>query len=143
MNDLPTSAVPNSMIPQRPQKVGGGGLHKEIEVLPGQTESPVAPEYGRDQELSPDVAAAGVRIHPTSIPVPPPIASMGVAPAGANVAMPAPAVKMPLTDDQIAQGLKQSITSSWRWLSEWCVRRLKQFHLKLMSVGGKVVEVHE
>jgi hypothetical protein len=87
-----------------------------------------------ETEISPEVASSGVKIQPTSIPIPPPVSAMGVQPSGQNVPPAAPAVTLPLSDDQIATGLKQSIWSSWRWLAEWCVRKLKQVHGNLTRV---------
>ena len=78
-----------------------------------------------------EVAAAGVRTQPTTVQLPQVVTQMGVAPVGQAVMPQAPAVALPLTDDQIAQGLKQSITSSWRWLAEWCIRKLKQLQKKV------------
>lgn len=99
-------------------------------------------EIGREAPLAPEVGAAGVTIHPTSVTIPPPVAQLGVKQVGDTpVAGPVQAVALPLTDDQIAQGLHQGITSSWRWLAQWCVRRLKQLHLVLKNVHGKVLQV--
>ncbi len=106
-------------------------------------ETTTAPEAGRGEgdSLPKELASAGVTIHPTTIPVPQPVAKMGVAPVGANVPMPATSTVLPLTDDQIATGLNQSIASSWRWLATWCMRRLKQLHMGLKAIGGKVLRV--
>ncbi len=81
-------------------------------------------EVGREIEVPPEVASAGVKIHPTTVTVPPKISQLGVKQVGQGI--PAASRNVPLTDDQIAAGLTQSITSSWRWLAEWCVRKLKQ-----------------
>jgi hypothetical protein len=66
---------------------------------------------------------------------------MGVQPIGQNIPSAAPAVSLPLSDDQIATGLKQSIWSSWRWLAQWCVRKLKQVHMGLKTIHGKLTRV--
>lgn len=91
--------------------------------------------------LSKEVTSAGVTIHPTTIPIPPPVAKMGVQPAGANIPMPTATTVLPITDEQIAEGLGKTIRDSWRWLAEWCVRRLKQVHMGLKSIHGKLVRV--
>lgn len=36
-----------------------------------------------------------------------------------------PQIKLPLTDDQIHQGLHHKVFDALRWLAEWCVRQLK------------------
>jgi len=87
---------------------------------------------------------SGVRIHPTTVSIPPPVAAMGVQPVGQNVpVVTTTTVVLPLTDDQIAVGLHQSITNSVRWLATWCVRRLKQVHIVLKNVHGKLVRTKE
>lgn len=80
-------------------------------------------------ELRKEVAAAGVKAHPTVVAIPPAVAQLGVQAIGSN--SPAPtgqAVVLPLSDDQITQALHADVTSSLRWLAEWCVRKLKQLH---------------
>ena len=82
---------------------------------------------GKEVIIPKEVAAAGVKVRPTTIPIPPAVANMGVKPAGMNVPVQTTStVILPLSDSQIASGLHQSITSSLRWLAEWCIRRLKQ-----------------
>ena len=116
---------------------GGAGVSKEVEsggLPPAEQLRPATPEV----ELPKEVARAGVKVQPTTIPIPPNVAQLGVQPAGQNIP-PAGAqpVTMPITEEQIAQGLQQSIISSWRWLAEWCVRRLRQLHMGIRSVHGK------
>jgi hypothetical protein len=105
-------------------------------------EAPTSREGVPETEgLSKEVASAGVSIHPTTIPIPPPVAEMGVKPASANIPMPTPAVTLPISDDQIARGLGKSIRESLRWLAEWCLRRLKQAHIGLQSIHGRLTRV--
>jgi hypothetical protein len=91
---------------------------------------------GQSEGLPREVSSAGVSIHPSAIPIPKPLIAMGVKPAGSNV--PPPPVNLPITDDQIAQGLSKSVRESFRWLSEWCLRRLKQVHIGLNSIHGRL-----
>lgn len=95
----------------------------------------------KEIELPKEVASAGVKVQPTTVQLPQAVAQMGVTPVGQTVMPQAPAVALPLTDDQIVLGLKQSITSSWRWLAEFCVRRLKQIHVTIKRMSGKAVRV--
>jgi hypothetical protein len=90
---------------------------------------------GKEVAIPKEVAAAGVKVHPTTIPIPPPVAQMGVKPAGANIPVQTTStVALPLSDTEIAVGLHQSITNSLRWLAEWCIRRMKQVvHVKKSS----------
>ena len=85
---------------------------------------------GQEMELPKEVASAGVRVQPTSVPIPPPVAQMGVKPAGQNIpTQTTSTIDLPLSDDQIAAGLHTSIINSLRWLAEWCVKRLKQIRI--------------
>lgn len=36
-----------------------------------------------------------------------------------------PKITLPLTDDQIQQGLHHKVWEAIRWLAEWCVRQMK------------------
>jgi len=116
-------------------------LPEVVQNSPG-IEAPIVPETGHETDMLPkEVASAGVTIHPTTIPIPPPVAQMGVQPGAANIPMPTANTVLPISDDQIAQGLGKSIQESFRWLAEWCIRRLKQAHLGLQSIHGKLVRV--
>lgn len=78
-------------------------------------------------DLPKEVVAVGVSQRPTNVKIPQAVQQMGVTIVGqSQTTQQAPTVALPLTDDQIAQGLKVGITNSWRWLAQWCVRRLKQ-----------------
>lgn len=110
-------------------------IQKETEGAIGIAELPITlitPEANIPKE----VTAAGVSVTPTTVPIPQNVAKLGVKPIGANVPATAVTIPLPLTDDQITAGIKKSPTLSIRWLAEWCVRKLKQFHKVVM--GGKV-----
>ena len=144
MTDLPNSDDPQSQVAPIAPPVGVTATPSGNKEVVGGMYAPegLQDATGQEMELPKEVAGAGVRIQPTSIPIPPPVSQMGVKPAGNNVPVQTvPAVALPLTDDQIAMGLRQSIVNSWRWLSEWCVKRLKQLHITLRSAGGKNVRV--
>ena len=114
--------------------VGKSGVGKETEsgIVPP-VEAPALTEVGREAPLAAEVSQAGVKIHPTSVTLPQPVSQMGVTAVGQSTPPPAVSVTLPLTDDQIAAGLHQGITSSWRWLAEWCMRKLKQLHKTLVK----------
>ena len=44
-------------------------------------------------------------------------------------------LSLPLTDDQIGQGLHADIKSSLRWLSVWCAKQLRKAGFRLKEVG--------
>lgn len=132
----------NSGTPQYVQH--GGAVRKELEsvaVLKGEVTG--LKEVGHETPLPAEVSRIGVSYKPTTVVIPPSMAKIGVSAVGQSVTPPAIAVSLPLTDDQIAKGLTQSITSSWRWMAEWCRRRLKQFHFGIKTIQGKVVRVKQ
>jgi hypothetical protein len=131
MNDLPAPAQGTTPSTSKEKEAGGVGA-----------EAPFRP-VGQEVEVAPEIASSGVKVQPTTIPIPPPMQAMGVKPAGQNVPGAAPAVALPLSDDQIALGLKQSIWTSWRWLAQWCVRKLKQIHMGLKNIHGRLTRVRQ
>jgi len=118
-----------------------GGMAKETGPHVSLAESPAIVEIGQEAPLSDEVTKSGVKIQPTTVHVPEPVAKLGVKATGASApaANASAPVVLPLTDDQIAKGLHQGIMTSWRWLAEWCTKHLKNAHLVLKSVHGKVV----
>lgn len=142
MTDLPTPSGNNPISTNDPivQQGTSVGVNKEIEG--GRGELPFRPA-GSETELSPEVVSSGVKIHPTIIPIPPSVSQMGVQPAGQNVPAILPVITLPISDDQIVKGLKQSVLSSWRWMAEWCVRRLKQVHMGLKNIHGGITRVRQ
>lgn len=148
MNDLPIPALQgnsktqNSNSKQDDVSISGVGLGAK-EVEPG-TQSPDGAQdaTGQEFELPKEVISAGVRVHPTTVPIPQSVSQMGVKPAGGNIPVQTTTtVVLPLTDDQIALGLHESLTNSLRWLAEWCVRRLKQLHIAVKTIHGKLIRV--
>lgn len=147
MDDLPSPAsdagnkpiTTNNPIIQssnedKTQTISSGSINREIEVG-GITSGEALPlkDIGTHEvELTPEVVSAGVKVQPTSVALPQNVQQLGVKPSGPTTPVRSGAsVTLPLTDEQIALGLKQGITSSWRWLAEWCVRKIKQLHKRL------------
>lgn len=142
MDTLPnTSGVPPQTAP--PAAPGAtGSMAKEVEPVAGAAEAPVITEIGKETELAPEVRQAGVRMQADAIELPKVASQLGVrAVVPAAVPVAAATVALPLTDDQIAQGLQQSLLTSWRWLAEWCARQLKQAHILLRPVHGATERV--
>lgn len=147
MDTLPDPALQGA-ISNQPSAISNtgqasvGSASKEIEGGVGLGELGLRDVSGQEIEVPKEVASAGVTVHPTTIAIPQPVQQLGVKPTGANIpAQAAAAVALPLTDDQIATGLHQSIASSIRWLAEWCLRRLKQLHMGIKYIHGKVMRV--
>jgi hypothetical protein len=137
MSDLSNPTDPISQ-PQPVSTTPSGA--KEVEPGNPAPEMALRDVTGHEVPISQEVASAGIRVRPTTISIPPKVSQMGVKPAGSNVPVQTTTtIVLPLTDDQIALGLQQSITNSLRWLSEWCVRRLKQMHVVVKEVHGKLV----
>lgn len=142
MNDLP-SPQPTA-VPAPDPTAGGsvGSMAKEVAPQITPVEVPQMTEIGKDTDLSPEVKMAGVSMRSDTIELPHLVQQMGVSAVGQSapsVAGAAATITLPLTDDQIAQGLHQSLLSSWRWLAQWCERQLKQAHVLLSSTKGKTV----
>lgn len=122
----------------------GGNFSKEMEpAVPKEQDAPE--EMVADIELEPELEAIGVQKVTETIELPPDLAKMGMTAAGpAQPVTQTAVVKLPISDEMIVTGLHAQIISSFRWLSEWCVRKLKKAHLKLkVLAGGKVVRESE
>ncbi|MDP4011966.1 MAG: hypothetical protein Q8P72_07150 [Candidatus Roizmanbacteria bacterium] len=50
-------------------------------------------------------------------------------------------VQLPISDEKVIEGLHKPVTSSLRWLAEVAMFMLKQAHLTLKQVHGKVIRV--
>ncbi|MEK7593036.1 MAG: hypothetical protein AAB508_06685 [Patescibacteria group bacterium] len=120
-------------------------IGKESESVPlGNSEAPTLREVGKDVPLPKEVISSGVKMQPVSVTLPQSVSSLGVKTVGNAAPVSAtPSVILPLTDDQITIGLHKGVSDSIRWLAEWCVRRLRQVHLAIRSIGGKTVRVQE
>lgn len=104
---------------------------KEQEAIPSQLNELGVTDHTKEAPLPPDVAQAGVRTTPTSVTLPKPVASLGVQPSSATQPVSNGAsVTLPLTDEQIAEGVKLGVTDSVRWLAEWCRRHILRMRRK-------------
>lgn len=147
MNNLPNtqSQGNNNPVspPVDPQQSGGIGSKEKSEGGAASVEVSSLKETGQEVPIAPEVGAAGVRLHPTTVTIPPQVAQLGVKQVSdTSVTQQVQTIALPLSDDQIAQGLHQGISSSWRWLAQWCVRRLKQLHMSIKKVHGKSTRVN-
>lgn len=147
MTDLPTdpaltgkTSAPASQANLPPQiSVSGGNK----EIVGGGSLAPsevILKAVGQEVELPKEVADVGVRVEKPTVELPPAVQQMGVVPVGN--AVPVQNIKsgpVPLTDQQIADGLKLGVENSFRWFAEWCTRRLLQVHKSVKSVHGKLI----
>lgn len=86
-------------------------LELKKEILPGVEE---VHHHSEPISLPSQVQDAGV----SSVPLP----------IGANTYIPPPQ-ELPLTHQEVTDGLHKPIKKSIRWLAEWCVKQLKEAHL--------------
>lgn len=94
----------------------------------------------KEHEPSPDVAPY-VQHRKETIQLPPEIEKLGGVATGHTAYPTTNTVVLPLSDDQVYKGLSAPLTSSIRWLAELCLFLLKQAHLTLKSVHGKIMRV--
>lgn len=87
------------------------GLELSKEILPGLHE---VHHHSEPITLPTQIQNAGL----TSVPLP----------MGANTYNPDKMV-LPLSHKQVEEGLHHSVTEQVRWLSEWCVKQIKEAHL--------------
>lgn len=107
-----------------------GNIAKEVAPA-ASAESIHVPDSDHESVLSPEVAHAGIRMRSDTVEIPKNVAQMGVRVVSQPTLTPTggvPTIALPLNDEQIALGLHQSITSSFRWLAQWCEKRLKELY---------------
>lgn len=131
-------AVQSGVVSQAPAQQGPqpmvGSVQKE--VLPPQKTPEIAPvvEVGKDKELEPEVEGWIEHLKQEGeIKLPEPIkddqGNVVMAEAPAQVVN--DKLVVPMTQAGVTQGLKQPVTSSARWLSEWIKRLVKMFGNKI------------
>jgi hypothetical protein len=122
--------------------VGMGG--KEHEIGRGASLE-VVTQASSEMVLPKEIETVGVQSTKTDIEIPPDIKKIGVQHAGPTqpltVGHTLPSVSLPLSDDQVGNGLHKSVLSALRWLSEWCVKKLKKAHIHLKKVHGHFIRV--
>lgn len=112
---------------------------KEAEPIPAakeQYEVKEAVEHQPEEEVKPYIQARA-----ETIELPPHLKKMGLQPASTTQFPSYQNIQFPISDDKIVAGLHQPITSSIRWLATLAEYILKQAHLILKVVHGKVIRV--
>ncbi|MBI4226402.1 hypothetical protein HY612_04800 [Candidatus Roizmanbacteria bacterium] len=121
------------------KKITPVGKPKEAEPIPARAEKyeiKEAVEHQPEEEVKPFVQPRA-----ETIKLPPDLQKMGLQPATTTQFPSYQNIKLPITDDKIIAGLHQPITSSIRWLATLALYLLKQVHLALKVVHGKVIRV--
>jgi len=82
-----------------------------------------------------------VTVKKETIDLPPDLKQVGVISTASSKFPGYKQVKLPISDEKVYQGLHSPVTSSLRWLAELCFFILRQAHLKIKNIHGKVVRV--
>lgn len=120
----PLKNTPTSTLTKESEPVGS---QRPVEMM----------EPSRPPEIGPEVAAYIEERDKMTIT--PDLASMGVQTTDNVHGSTGPA--FPISDEKIEEGLRQPVSSSWRWLSETLLYHLKQAHLNLKRVHGHIKRV--
>lgn len=114
-------------------------LPKEAEPIAGPTESlhmQEAVEHEPSDEVKPYIQPRA-----ESIKLPSDLTMIGLQPVSSTQFSSYKNIKLPISDEKIIKGLHEPITSSYRWLAEFAVFILRQAHLGLRVVHGKIIRV--
>lgn len=95
-----------------------------------------AVELEPSEELSPFMKQRS-----ETIKLPSELSKMGLQPAAPSQFSTYKNIKLPISDEKIIEGLNSPVSSSRRWLSELALYLLKQAHLTLRMVGGKIIRI--
>lgn len=115
------------------------GLPKEAEPILGPSESlhlQESVEHEPSEEVKPYVQPRA-----ESIKLPGDLTMIGLQPVSSSQFSSYKNIKLPISDEKIIKGLHEPITSSYRWLAEFAVFVLRQAHLALRVVHGKIIRV--
>ncbi len=124
MNNLPDTRNSSNTIATPANPVGR--VNKELEPSAIGNSEPAVRDAAKEIDLPKELTSFGVHTTSTVVPIPPPVQQMGVMPTGQNIPNAGISISLPLSDDQIAQGMRTSVLDSFRWLAEWCKRQLKR-----------------
>ena len=131
MNSLPDTAKPNSPS-SHPDATPVGSMAKEAGPVGAiSIETLSFAESGKDVALPKEVESAGVRVIPTEVTIHPDIQKLGVMPQGSGVTDTRPQ-RPPgmLSDDELAQGFREPVTSSFHWLVHFIRRQADQWRMR-------------
>lgn len=140
----PTDPNDQAMQPPVGMAPASTSMGKEGEVVPVPVSEPI--HTSTEHEIPKEVASH-VQVTYEKPDIPPDLAQIGItaAPADQTVApiSQTQQTSLPLTDDQIGEGLGQKPTTSFRWLAEWCVKQLLRMHMHLKNVQGHFIRVKD
>lgn len=134
-SNTPVNSSLNGTVANQPIS---GGLSKEVDMP--RVSEPIIQEV-KEYEVPKEVSSHVTKVQ-ENIEIPPDLKNIGVAQPHSHGKVSdvlQKEIKLPLSDDQIGIGLQADTKSSLRWLAEWCLKQLKNFHLTLIKVGQHFV----
>jgi hypothetical protein len=132
---------------QHPVIGNGGGMNKE-QAVSGMEEKKlddVKIEDAQEYEVPKEVASH-IQIPSQKPDIPPDLEKMGVTHSPLDQTVSSTVTinsQVPLTDDQLNEGLQQPPVNSFRWLAEICLKQLKLAGIHLMKVKGRYIRAPE
>jgi hypothetical protein len=124
------------------QHVSGGVEHSENKTIDKKTEHFVIHEVVEHEHKKEDKELDHfIDVRKDTIDISEKTDTLGVESTGTSSFIGYNAIKLPISDDKVVKGLHAPISSSIRWLSEFCVYILRAAHLKLKKIHGKIVRV--
>jgi hypothetical protein len=128
---------------QPPQQISYGGPEKipiprPPEVSKDHVEIHEVAEHEPEPEVKPYVEP-----RPEKVEIPQDVEEQGVESTGHSNFPTYNSVKLPISDEKVLQGLKTPISSSVRWLAEFCLFILRKAHIKLKTAHGKAVRMFD
>lgn len=130
---------PDSIGVKKDQQVDFISKPKEAEpaaATPEKYEIKEVVEHEPSEEVKPFVQPK-----PETIKLPPDLKKIGLQPVTTTQFPTYQNVKLPISDDKVVSGLHAPITSALRWLATLAIYILRQAHLTLKVVGGRVIRV--
>lgn len=138
-------AIDTPSIPVSAQSVSTTSTGLKEQEPAGIVSAETVAEISTEIEVPEEVEKAGVKRIGETIELPPDVKKLGVTHAGVSVPVGSvaalPAVALPISDQQVVTGLHAQVLSALRWLSVWCIKKLKKAHVALKVIHGKVMRV--
>ena len=134
----PTSEVGQSAPPPQPASISKPAEFEPPAAKPPEIKANMHPE----KPLSPEVAEY-IKHHDEKVKIPEALKQIGIEADAKDQTIEevVEGPKLPLSDQQIADGLKQPMSMSVRWLSLFLLYILQQAHYTIKTVKGHVTRI--
>jgi len=123
------------------QKDDIGSYAKEAEPLLVRSQEQGEIQEVVEHEPSDEEVKQFVTPHAESIKLPPDLKKLGLESVDSTQFPSHQNIKLPISDEEVLEDLKQPVTSTKRWLGELSKYILLQAHLVLKKIGGKAVRI--